>query len=344
MGFLEGYKVLEISRYPAGSILGMMLADEKAEVTKILFPNINPKQESVEFSVWNRGKNILNANIFNDSTSLQNILNLCTTADIVIVCLDPEEINKYSLTYDSLKGESIVVSLPCFPPGHNLDYLPPEEEIGAASSGIYSLNPAGKLPVPGEGPSFHSLYYSSSFAAMTAASAVVGALLQKNMTGLGQQVSVSLHDAMYQGMGGNLIRHSKRSEGRQVAHPVIGRAYQCKDDKWININMSHPRFLEPFLKSIDKIEWFEELNNLETLLKDDHSLNMYKEKFALIWKEKTAKEWENKLGDIGVPGSISRTIDEWIDEEQSNLSEAIIDINDSYFGKMKQPGKLIQDL
>ena len=344
MSFLEGYKVVEISRYPAGSILGMMLADEKAEVTKILFPNINPKKGSVEFSVWNRGKNILNSNIFDDSTELERVLDLCKIADIIIVCLDPKEIDKYSLKYDSLTGESVVVSLPCFLPGHTLDFLPPEEEIGAASAGIYSLNPAGKLPVPGEGPSFHSLYYSSSFAAMTASSAVVGALLQKNMTGLGQQISVSLHDSMYQGMGGNLIRHSKRSEGRQIAHPVIGRAYQCKDNKWININMSHPRFLEPFLKSVNRLEWFDELSDLETLLENETALNLYKEKFELLWRENTAKEWEDKLGDIGVPGSVSRTINEWIDEEQSHLSESIINIEDPYFGKMKQPGKLIQNL
>ena len=102
--------------------------------------------------------------------------------------------------------------------------------------------------------------------------------------------------------------------------------------------------IEPFLKSVNRLEWFDELNDLETLLENETALNLYKEKFEILWRENTAKEWEDKLGDIGVPGSVSRTINEWIDEEQSYLSESIINVEDPYFGKMKQPGKLIQNL
>ena len=344
MNSLAGYNVLEISRYPAGAILGMILADAGASVSKIIFPDIDPAEETVEFSVWNRGKNILEADIFNDPGALTNILEMSTTADIIIECLDPNEIENLSLTYKSLEGEAIVVSLPCFPPGHTLDFLPPIEEIASASSGIYSLNPAGRVPVDGEGPSFHGLYYSSSIAAMTASSAVLGALIQKTKTGLGQQVFVPLHDSMYQGMGGNLIRHSKRSEGRQVSHPAVGRAYKCKDGKWLNINMSHPRFLEPFLKSIDRLEWFKELSDVEKLLSYPDHLHVWKEKFNSIWKSKTSKEWEDQMGEIGVPGSVSRTIEEWIKEDQALISGAIIDIEDPYFGNMKQPGKLVQNI
>jgi len=344
MNSLAGHNILEISRYPAGSILGMMLADEGAVVSKVMFPDINPQEGSVEFSVWNRGKTILHADIFNNSSDLSSILAMSANADIVIVCLDPQEIEYASLEYASLEGESVVISLPCFPLGHTLDYLPPEEEIAASSSGVYSLNPSGILPIPGEGPSFHGLYYSSSFAAITAASAVIGAILQKNITGLGQQLSVSLHDSMYQGMGTNLVRHAKRSEGRQTSHPAIARVYECKDGKSISINMSHPRFLEPFLKYINKLEWFEDLTNIKKLLNDSNILELYKEKFASIWKDKTAEEWEEKLGEIGVPGSISRTVEEWIQEEQAFLSESIVNVTDLQFGEMKQPGKLIQDI
>ena len=56
---LSEYRVIELSDYPAGSILGMHLADQGAEVIMVEPVNTSEKfvsRQDLEFSVWNRGK------------------------------------------------------------------------------------------------------------------------------------------------------------------------------------------------------------------------------------------------------------------------------------------------
>ena len=66
---LSEYRVIEFSDYPAGSILGMHLADQGAEVIKVepittsqeielMGKNFISRYEKqdLEYSVWNRGK------------------------------------------------------------------------------------------------------------------------------------------------------------------------------------------------------------------------------------------------------------------------------------------------
>ena len=65
---LSEYRVIELSDYPAGSILGMHLADQGADVIKVEPVKVSISEEfetmekkfvsrqDLEFSVWNRGK------------------------------------------------------------------------------------------------------------------------------------------------------------------------------------------------------------------------------------------------------------------------------------------------
>ena len=342
MGVLTGYKVVEFSRYPAGSILGMLLADQGADVHKIEPLGGDPSRGTEEFSVWNRGKHSSSSKY-----SKNVIAHYANSADIVIECLNPSEKNSLGVTFDSLSlvssdREPVVVSIPAFPEGHPLEWLPARESLLSASSGVYALNPSGDNPVPGEGPSFHELYYASTFAAITAAPAVIAGLLYREKTGKGQQITVPIHDSMYQGMGTALVRHSQRPHGRQEGHPVIARFYRCGDGRWINVNISIPRFLKPFLQAIGHIDWLDHLTDNERLNSDGTFLEEWTQKFEELWSNKTALEWEDFMEQVGVPGTACRTIDEWLDEPQASESGAVIHINDPTFGRMKQPGLLVK--
>ena len=55
-GALGPYRILEFGGHVAGAALGMLLADQGAEVVKIEPPEGNPLRGHPAFSVWNRGK------------------------------------------------------------------------------------------------------------------------------------------------------------------------------------------------------------------------------------------------------------------------------------------------
>ena len=344
MGILDQYRIVEFSRHPAGHILGMLLADQGANVFLV-----EPEEGSVlrgteEFAVWNRGK----SSVISDYSS-HSIKDLVQGAQVVIESLDPGEGKSLGITYSSLSQISdatgvIVVSLPAFPKGHIHEDIPAREGLVASSAGVYSLNPSGEQALPGEGPSFHALYYASTFAAITAAPAVTAALLFKHRTGRGQQITVPVHDSMYQGMGTSLVRHSRRNNGNQAGHPVIKRFYKCGDGRWINTNIAIPRFLKSFLAAINRSDWLDPLTNFASKHCDGEKVEEWNRKFSDVWRERSAEEWESLMSEIGVPGTVCRSVKEWMDEPHAKESGAVIELKDPVFGTMKQPGILVRTL
>ena len=323
----------------------MLLSDQGAEVVRIDSPKDYPMRfEGHAISIWNRGKQSFEINV-SDRQGQEELIKNTADADVIIYDNHPDCYKDFNLSYNSLAKDNpglVCVSLPGFPKGHIYEDLPPDEGIVASASGIYSFNPSGEFPVAGEGPSFHALPYASTFAAITASTAVVAALYHREKQGTGQQITVPVHDAMYQGMGTALVRHSKRSTGNQEGHPVIKRFYQCKEGRWINVNISFFRFLKPFLDSIDHTEWLEPLTDINNLLSNETDRNRWINRFTEVWKNKTALEWENIMDELGIPGTMCRTIDEWLNSEHSMISGATITIDDPTFGKMKQAGKIVR--
>ena len=179
---------------------------------------------------------------------------------------------------------------------------------------------------------------------MTASAAVTAALIQRTVTTRGQQITVPIHDSMYQGMGTALVRHSNRAHGRQEGHPVIARFYKCSDNRWVNVNIAMPRFLEPFLRAVGRPEWTEALNNINSLSSDAEVASIWRERFAEIWTERAAEDWETFMADVGVPVTMCRTTEEWMNEPHAAESEAVIEVTDPTFGTMRQPGLLVRTL
>ena len=58
-GALSSYRVVELGEGVPGAVLGMLLADQGAEVVKVEPPLGDPAAWPSVFSVWNRGKKSL---------------------------------------------------------------------------------------------------------------------------------------------------------------------------------------------------------------------------------------------------------------------------------------------
>ena len=53
---MRGLHVLDCGHYIAGPLLGMLLADQGAEVVKLERPGGDPARSEPAFATWNRGK------------------------------------------------------------------------------------------------------------------------------------------------------------------------------------------------------------------------------------------------------------------------------------------------
>ncbi len=63
-------------------------------------------------------------------------------------------------------------------------------------------------------------------------------------------------------------------------------------------------------------------------------------KMKIAFLTKTSEEWGVIFGEKMIPGAPHRTTQEWINNEHTNTSGLIIEVNDPQYGLMKQPGPI----
>ncbi|MCH7802349.1 MAG: CoA transferase [Chloroflexi bacterium] len=333
-GALEPYRILEFGGQVAGAVLGMLLADQGAEVVKIEPPDGDPLRGHPVFSVWNRGKKsvVLDLAQERDASVLSAMIR---SSDVLIesfLSSDDRVWPDYQAARD-LNRSLVYVSLPGFGADHPENGLAAWDTIIGASTGIYTDRSSDGA----SGPSFISLPYASIFGAMVAAPAITAALFHRVRTGEGQRVTVPLYDAMFTAMGASLVSRPDVPSGPGALSPVIGRFYQCRDDRWVNINAGYERSLRPMLQALGHPEWHGPIT-APGLRDNTEERRVWEENFSAIWKDRTALEWERIMALAGVPCTMCRTIEEWMETAQARESGAVVQLNDPTFGPMRQVG------
>ena len=333
-GALEGYRVLELGGSVAVAVLGMLLADQGAQVVKVEPPTGDPLRGHPVFSVWNRGKMSVVLD-HDDSVYRELSEGLVKTTDILIASdgLEAEAANIGIEDAVDANSGIVYVSLPAFDRGAVAMSSDAWETAVGASTGVY----ADRSSDEADGPSFIALPYVSIFAAFVAAPAVTAALFHRARTGEGQQVTVPLYYAMFTAMGASLVDRSEVPSASAALSPVIGRFYECKDGRWVNINAGFERALRPMLDAMGRADWYGPLTAVE--LRDDEALRReWSDRFAAVWTERTAVEWEDAMERAGVPCTMCRTTEEWLDAAHAQVSGAVIDLDDPVHGPMRQVG------
>ena len=330
-GALSGYRVLEFGDHPAVAVLGMLLADQGADVVKVESPEGDPLRGTPVFAVWNRGKRSVAANP--DDTDL--IRGLMPGADAIIEAFHSVR-NPYGIDGELarvMRPDIIHLTLPGFGEEHPQSDTPGTDLLISAATGVYS----DRSPDGSEGASFIALPYASIFGAMVAAPALVAALYHRARTGEGQDVTAPLYDAMFTAMGSAVVRRSDIEAGPGAISPAIARFYRCRDGRWINLNATYERSLRPILDVLGHPEWFGPLTG-DRLRQNLEEREEWAARFAEPWLERPALEWESLMADAGVPLTMCRTLREWMDTEHAIASGAVLDVEDHEFGPMRQVG------
>lgn len=328
-GVLDGYRVLEFGEFIASQVLGMLLADQGAEVVKIEPPDGGRLRGTAPFAVWNRSKKSVVIDAASEDAP-RIIDRVVGTADVLIA--DSETLpGGHSISRLAAANPGLIaVCLPAFGDEHSDASLPPHETIVAAATGIYADRGSGA-------PSFISVPHASIFGALTAAPAVVAALLHKESTSEGQRIDLPLYDAMFGAMGAQAVVLPEGADDARP-HPAVARFYECSDGRWINLNAGYPRALIPMVTAFGHPEWADPLLDIDGLLAHPEDRRIWIDTLEEVWRARPALEWEQIMDDAGVPCTMCRTVEEWLESGQASSMGAVTEVDDPVFGPMRQVG------
>ena len=213
-GPLSGVRVLDLTRLLAGPFCTMILADLGADVIKIERPgqgdparNLGPlvgDNEAAYFISINRGKKSITLNLFSEEG--QNLVHsMLPHCDVLVENFVPGTMARFGLEYEKVKSLHpglIYASISGFGQDGPESQRPALDIVVQAMGGLISVTgqPDGPLTRPGAS-------LGDSIAGVFTALSILAALYQREATGQGQYIDISMLDCQVMMMENALSRY-----------------------------------------------------------------------------------------------------------------------------------------
>lgn len=187
----DGLRVIDFSTWMAGPLAMMVLADNGAEVIKVEPPDGDPARDLPAFQTWNRGKKsvVLDLKTVNGQARASELI---AGADVVVVAFRPGVAERLGLGYErvtELNPAAIYASISGYGASGRYAGMKGYEALVAAKSGrMMMFESIADRP----GPAYPAVPCASFATAMFTVQGILAALRTRRLTGLGQQVTVSL--------------------------------------------------------------------------------------------------------------------------------------------------------
>jgi len=256
---LNGIRVLEQGTFITGPAAGMLLGDLGADVIKIEQPGAGDPFRafkgglySPHFQTYNRNKRSVTLNT-KDAADLATFDELISTADVYIQNFRPgaaERLNVGEERLRKINPRLIYCSISGFGPTGPAAGRPAYDSVAQAASGFLGLliNPENPRVV---GPAL-----ADSITGFYAAYGILGALHERNSTGVGRKVEVSMLEAMsHFNLDAFTHYYSVGEIMGPYSRPSVSQSYvlKCADQKWIALHMSSPeKFWQGLARAIEQ--------------------------------------------------------------------------------------------
>ena len=349
---LHNLKVLEFGQGVAAPFCGMMLADSGASVTKIEPPgkgDISREwappyvgQESAYFLSVNRGKKSIVMDL-KTNEGIQIAQKLCSTADVIVENFRPHALERLGLGYQEL-ARSNAKLIYCSITGYGQSG--PAVEDPAFDLVIQARG--GLMDVTGEEggePVKVGIPITDIGAGMYASFAIALALINRENTGMGRRIDISLLDTAvswltYWITGNKDLRDVPRKTGS--AHVTIAPYQLFKtSDGYVAIGASTDKLWKNMCEGL----------GLQKLLRDPRFKTnpdrvVHREELVkllnLAIAKKTRKEVLERLIAAGVPSGPLQTIEEVIVDSQVKYRQMVKQILHPTAGTISVPGSPIK--
>jgi len=345
---LEGIKVLDLSRALAGPYCTMMLADMGAEVIKLEMPGRGDDSrswgppfvegESAYFMSINRNKKSITLNMKSEkSTGI--IHRLIKQSDVLVENFRPGAMERLGLGYEQVKKMNsgiIYCSISGFGQDGPYRMLPGFDQVLQGMGGLMSIT--GE---PGGPPIKVGVAIADIAGGMFASYGIVAALYNREKTGKGQAVDISLLDSQVAWLtyrAGAYFASGEVPQPVGSGHPVIVpyQAFKTKD-VYINIAVGNDQLWERFCKAVG----LEKVMNDPKFATNAKRVENREEIVKIIGDLIAAKygeEWLKILTDAGVPCGPIYTVDKIFSDPQVLHRQMLQELDHPKVGKIKVAG------
>ena len=347
-GLLDGLRVVEIGQRIAAPVVGMVLAEQGAEVIRIV-DRSQPVPDPLLDALLAMGKTelVLDLSVQADRDVL---LELVKTADVVVENRHLGTMAALGIDFDALRAEVnprlVSCSIPGFAPGDPRESLPDYEPAVSAAGYLYT-KPIGM-------PWVHDFPLASVLAGLFAANGVMAAMIARLRTGKGQHVRASLFHSSIFAQVVLVLMKTGIPRGflplKMVGTPFMG-SWLCGDDRYIYLHISLPAHNARIMDMLEEaghgelVAQIREVISEETMrdpsqVKSIPEAKKLRELYEQVFLERPAQEWEEILGAELCVIKV-RTIDEWLpDTMKAGMADACL-VDDPIFGEMMATGAAV---
>lgn len=260
---LEGLLVVDMSQTLPGPYLSTIMADHGADVIKVEPPGgdagrhigLSEDGVSVFFRNLNRGKRSICLDL-KDPTQLNDMLELCDRADVVIESSRPGVAQRLGVGYETLSARNpglVYCSISAFGQTGPYRTLPAHDLVVQAISGAVSCNLDAD-----SNPSLPHLPVSDLSASSLALSGILMALYRRHTTGLGDFIDMSMHDAMltcFPVLSGPAFVEKRPPDiktERNLGGAAFYQIYATLDGRHVALGGQEPKFIRNLLNALGR--------------------------------------------------------------------------------------------
>lgn len=342
---LESIRMLDLTRLLPGPYCTLMFADFGAEVIKVEDPyngdyargyEPNLDEDSTFFHSLNRNKKSVCLDLKTEEGK-NYFLELVKQADVVVESYRPGVMERLGLDYEQLKKVNdrlIYCAITGYGqtgpyrnrPGHDVNYI--------SYAGLLNLTgeKEGKPIIPS------AQIADIGGGALPAAVGILLALLEREKSGTGQFVDISMLDGVVSWMQLLLPAFFKEEEepkrGEQMLNGGLAcyEVYQAKDGKWLSVGALEPKFWKNFCEAIGREDLISHINSPPEVQEK------LKSQISGIVLTKTSSEWMKVFREVEACVTPLLTFEEMIKDPQITAREMIRTFEHDTLGSIRQIG------
>jgi crotonobetainyl-CoA:carnitine CoA-transferase CaiB-like acyl-CoA transferase len=270
---LDGVRVLDLSRLLPGGFCSLLLSDFGADVLKVEdtrmgdyvrwapphHPGVERSASSALFLGLNRGKRSIRIDLKSDG-GREVLLRLARESDVVLESFRPGVMDRLGVGYERLREVNsglVYCAITGYGQdgpyrdrsGHDLNYLGLVGLLGLTGERDGPpVQPSGQIADVGGG-------------ALMASFGILAALRERDRSGEGQFVDVSMADGALSWLAMIAAAHLAGATARRGALPLGGallcyRPYACADG-WVTLGALEPKFWQAFCRGVGREDLLE---------------------------------------------------------------------------------------
>ncbi len=320
---LQGMRVVELGTFITGPAAAMHLADLGADVIKVERPGVGDPFRafkgglySPHYQTYNRNKRSIALDT-TDPEDRKVFHKLIKTADAFIQNFRPgvaEKLGAGEKELQEINPGLIYCAISGFGTSGPSKDRPAFDTVAQAASGWL------RLVTPPDHPRVLGPALADSMTGFYAALGILGALFERQKTGKGRRIDISMLEAMCHFNLDSYTHYFSVGEiMNPYSRPSVSQSYvfECKDGKWVALHMSSPvKFWEGLCDAIERPDLLTDPRFAERPARIAHQDDLI-EIMTPIFKTRTRDEWCEQLGARDMPYSAAYDSNEALEDPQA---------------------------